>query len=206
MLASSVVVIDFETTGLHPEAGDRVTEVAALRITGNRIVERYTSLVHAGVPVPAHVTALTGITTAMLRDAPSTRIVMRELVDFIGTDMLVAHSASFDTRCLVAECARTRVRLPTSKTLCTLRLARRLSPGSSYRLAAVSARLGLLPTSPAHRAEADAGTTADVLLALTRRILDRYPREALDPDVLRQVTGWPIAQAESRLRTLLRQR
>lgn len=205
MLKTAVVVIDFETTGLRPEAGDRITEVAALRLSGDRVVERYATLVNCGVPVPGNITALTGITTSMVSAAPRVGRVMRELTEFIGSDMLVAHSAAFDTRYLVAECTRARVHLPTSKTLCTLRLARRLAPGhGGYRLAAVAERLGVRFAGAAHRAEADAEVTAAVLLEFTRRVLNRYPGDALDPDILRQVTGWPIAQTESRLRALLR--
>lgn len=66
----TVAVIDFETTGLSPGLGARATEVAAVLVRGGRIVDRYESLMNAGVHVPGFITALTGITTAMVRAAP----------------------------------------------------------------------------------------------------------------------------------------
>ena len=65
-----VAVIDFETTGLSPTQGDRATEIAAVILEGGRVVDRYQSLMNAGVRVPAHIEALTGISNAMLREAP----------------------------------------------------------------------------------------------------------------------------------------
>ena len=57
MLSTSVVVLDFETTGLSPRGGDRITEVAALRVRDGRVVERYVTLVNAGVRIPSFITA-----------------------------------------------------------------------------------------------------------------------------------------------------
>jgi DNA polymerase-3 subunit epsilon len=47
-----VAVIDFETTGLSPAQGDRATEVAAVIVEGGRVVDRYQSLMNAGVRIP----------------------------------------------------------------------------------------------------------------------------------------------------------
>ena len=103
---SKIVVIDFETTGLSPGLGDRATEVAAVIIDDNKIIDRFQSLMNAGVAIPAYIQQLTGISNAMLRKAPPCQNVMRELADFIGDRPLVAHNASFDTRFLDAEWSR----------------------------------------------------------------------------------------------------
>ena len=71
MLKQAVVMLDFETTGLSPAQGARITEVAALRIVDGRITERFVSLVNCGVRIPAEITALTGISQAMVNQAPS---------------------------------------------------------------------------------------------------------------------------------------
>ena len=65
-----VAVIDFETTGLSPAQGDRATEVAAVIVDDGRVVDRYQSLMNAGVRIPAYIEALTGISNAMIRKAP----------------------------------------------------------------------------------------------------------------------------------------
>ena len=83
-----IVMLDFETTGLSPAFGDRITEVAAVRIVGGRITERYVSLVNTGARIPAFITSLTGITQAMVDSAPPDTRVVPELIDFIGTDTL----------------------------------------------------------------------------------------------------------------------
>ncbi|HWJ95805.1 MAG TPA: exonuclease domain-containing protein, partial [Telluria sp.] len=71
-----IVMLDFETTGLSPAMGDRITEVAALRIAQGRVTERYVSLVNCGVRIPAFITALTGISQDMVDSAPpASRVV-----------------------------------------------------------------------------------------------------------------------------------
>ncbi len=66
MFNTPIVMLDFETTGLNPAYGDRLTEVAALRIVGDKVVERYVSLVNCNVRIPTFITDLTGITQKMV--------------------------------------------------------------------------------------------------------------------------------------------
>ena len=139
VLSTSVVVLDFETTGLSPRGGDRITEVAALRVRDGRVVDRYVTLVNAGVRIPSFITQLTGITNAMVASAPPVTRVIRELVDFLADDLVVAHNAGFDHGFLRAECARAGLADRDYRMLCTMRLARRLTPGlGSYRLSVVA--------------------------------------------------------------------
>ena len=102
-MGSTVIVLDFETTGMSPNVGARPTEVAAVRIENGKIVDRYQSLMNAGVHVPAFITELTGITNAMVRNAPPIDQVMRELNVFVDGQPLVAHNVSFDRKFLEAE-------------------------------------------------------------------------------------------------------
>ena len=64
-----LVMLDFETTGLSPDMGDRITEVAALRIEGGQITDRYVTLINCNARIPAFITGLTGITQAMVDHA-----------------------------------------------------------------------------------------------------------------------------------------
>ena len=85
-----IAVIDFETTGLSPSSSCRATEIAVVILEGGRIVERYQSLMNAGVRVPGFIEQLTGISNAMLRTAPSAEQVMNEVNEFVGITPLLA--------------------------------------------------------------------------------------------------------------------
>ncbi len=180
-----IVMLDFETTGLSPDSGDRITEVAALRIVGGEIRERYVSLVNCGVRIPSFITQLTGITQHMVDTAPPSQRVVAELLDFIGGDMLAAHNASFDEKFLKAE--GWRIGRPTGHCglVCSLKLARRLYPGlPSYKLGNLSSRLGIVFRGTAHRAEADAEVSAEVLLHAARHLGTSHGLEQVAPDLL----------------------
>jgi len=180
-----MVMLDFETTGLSPDMGDRITEVAALRIVGGEVTERYVSLVNCGVRVPAFITQLTGITQAMVDAAPPARQVVPELIDFIGGDMLSAHNASFDEKFLKAEGARLGRVTGHAGLVCSLKLSRRLFPGlASYKLGQLSRQLGIEFRGTAHRAEADAQVAADVLLHAARHLGKTCALERVEPGLL----------------------
>jgi len=203
VLSAPVVVIDFETTGLSPQV-DRITEVAALRIDGTRVVERYVTLVNAGISIPTHITDLTGITNELIANAPPANQAVRKLVDFIGSDIVAAHNVSFDRGFFSAECRRAGLHGHEIRTLCTMRLARRLVPGlNSYRLASIATRFGVDFTGKAHRAESDALVAAGVLLEMTRLLARQYRNDSIDPQLLCRLSKWPLKDVHHRLmRTL----
>jgi len=194
-----LVMLDFETTGLSPEMGDRITEVAALRIVGGEVKERYVSLVNCGVRIPSFITQLTGITQAMVDGAPPAHQVVPELLDFIGGDVLSAHNASFDEKFLKAEGARFGRATAHAGLVCSLKLSRRLFPGlASYKLGLLSRQLGIAFRSAAHRAEADAEVAAQVLIPIGRHLGSSYGLAQVAPDLLvslnrlaaAKVPGW----------------
>jgi DNA polymerase-3 subunit epsilon len=190
-----IVMLDFETTGLSPEMGDRITEVAALRIVGGEIRERYVSLVNCGVRIPSFITGLTGITQEMVDTAPPSQKVVAELLDFIGGDVLSAHNASFDEKFLKAE--GWRIGRPTGHCglVCSLKLSRRLFPGlPSYKLGNLSSRLGIAFRGSAHRAEADAEVAAHVLLHAARHLGSNHGLQQVAPDLLVSVNKLAAAK------------
>ena len=91
-----IAIIDFETTGISPNMGDRATEVAIVLLQEGQVVDRYQSLMNAGVRVNSFITQLTGITNEMLQAAPAAEQVMREAARFVGDLPMVAHNAAFD--------------------------------------------------------------------------------------------------------------
>ena len=171
---SRIAVIDFETTGISPGQGDRATEVAIVLIEGGRVVDRFQSLMNAGVYIPAFITQLTGITNAMVRAAPPAEAVMAEAAHFVGDTPLVAHNAAFDRRYWSAELAR--IGLPAAQPFaCTVLLSRRLYPEmSSHKLGHLADCFRLPRTGRAHRALADAEVTAELLHHMQQDLRTRY--------------------------------
>lgn len=201
MFNKPIVMLDFETTGLNPAAGDRITEVAALRIAGGRIVERFVSLVNCGVRVPFYITQLTGITQAMVDDAPCVAEVVPALLRFIGGDTLAAHNASFDEKFLMVESGYLGLSPQYERMVCSLKLARRLLPGlSSYKLSALSAALGIRFSGSAHRAEADAEVSAKVLIHIGDHLARTYGVPHIEPQLLARVNGLSAARVPAFLR------
>ncbi|CDG83330.1 3'-5' exonuclease [Janthinobacterium agaricidamnosum] len=180
-----IVMIDFETTGLSPDMGDRITEVAALRIVNGQVVDRYVSLINCNVRIPSFITGLTGISQAMVDGAPPVAQVVPRLLDFIGNDALSAHNASFDEKFLRAESARLGLAPAHQSLVCSLKLSRRVFPGmSSYKLGLLSSQLGIAFNSAAHRAESDAEVAAQVLIHIGRHLGRTYGIADVDPDLL----------------------
>lgn len=160
---SRIAVIDFETTGISPTAGDRATEVAVVILEQGRVVDRYQSLMNAGVRIPSFITQLTGITNAMVAGAPAAAQVMREAATFVGDLPMVAHNASFDRRFWCAELALAGQAAPHAFA-CTVLLSRRLYPEApSHRLGSLVDHFQLPRTGQAHRALADAEMAAELL-------------------------------------------
>jgi DNA polymerase III subunit epsilon len=190
-----IVMLDFETTGLSPEAGDRITEVAALRIADGRVVERFVSLVNCGVRIPSFIVDYTGITQQMVDSAPPVEEVVPALIDFIGADTLAAHNASFDDKFLRAEGLRQGLDCRHGGLVCSLKLSRRVFPGlQSYKLGQLSRTLGIAFKSRAHRAEADAEVTAELLLHIGRHLGRQYGLGSLDPRLLEAINRLAAAK------------
>ena len=190
----AVAVIDFETTGLSPAQGDRATEIAAVIVEDGRVVDRYQSLMNAGVRIPAYIEALTGITNAMVRSAPSAGEVMRDVSDFVGDMPIIAHNASFDAKFWDAELARIQ-RSRKQDFVCSLLLSRRLLPlAPSHRLGVLVEYANLPVAGRYHRALADAEMAASLLLRLEDELRLRHQVPRVSVDLLRQTQRASKAQ------------
>ena len=170
----TMAVIDFETNGGYPNRGGRATEVAIVIVEDGRIVSRYESLMNAGVTVPGFITRMTGITTAMVRNAPPADEVMQEAMEFLGPLPLIAHHANFDKVFFEHEC-RLAGREPSNPFACTVRLARRMFQGApNHKLGTLVEYLDIAHSGDFHRALVDAEMAAEVLLRVGERLYDDY--------------------------------
>jgi DNA polymerase III subunit epsilon len=192
-----VIVIDFETTGLSPDDGDRATEIAVVLIHDGRIVDQYQSLMNAGRRIPSFIEHLTGISNAMVRDAPPASQVMAEVADFVGDYPLVAHNASFDRKFWDAELARIGRRTPQAFA-CSMLVARRVLPDApNHKLGTLVAYAGLPVTGRYHRAQADAEMAAHLTLHLERELMARFGLQAVTHALLGRIQRAPKSQLQS---------
>jgi DNA polymerase-3 subunit epsilon len=182
LFKTPLVVLDFETSGQAPHQGARITEVAAIRIEGDTITDRYCSLVNCGVRIPYFITELTGITQKMVDSAPPAAQVVPDLLRFIGSDTLVAHNAAFDEGFLKSEADRAGIWPEYDGVICTVKLMRRVFPGlASYSLGKLAASLGVRFQGAAHRAEADAQVTAELMLKAGTHLQQQWQLDSVDP-------------------------
>jgi DNA polymerase III subunit epsilon len=172
------VVVDLETTGGRASAKganvpcDAITEIGAVKVRGGAVLGEFGTLVDPGRAIPPQIVHLTGITTAMVRDAPTIAAVLPMFLEFARGAVLVAHNAGFDIGFLKAAAEQCDLAWPGPPVLCTVRLARRVltrEEAPSVRLAAL-ARLFNASCEPTHRALDDARATVDVLHALIERV------------------------------------
>ena len=151
-------VVDIETTGngIH---GNRITEIALFNIDDGQITDSFSSLVNPGCEIPPFITGLTGITTAMVRNAPDFKSLAPTIMEFTQDRVFIAHSVNFDYPIVKKEferCGEVFIR----KKLCTVRLSRRIFPGyKSYSLGKLCSSLNI-PLTDRHRAAGDARATA----------------------------------------------
>ena len=152
-------VIDIETTG--GSHGNRITEIAAVKTDGLRILDSYETLVNPEIFIPKSITLLTGITNAMVQRAPLFEDIADDLVAFLDNTVFVAHNVTFDYG-IVKNHFEDLGYTFNKKKLCTVRLARTVLPGhASYSLGKLCTDLGIKNHSR-HRAMGDAKATVEL--------------------------------------------
>lgn len=192
LFPEELVVLDFETSGMAPQRGDRAIEIGAVKIRDNRIVERFESLMNPGFAVDSFIEEFTGITNAQLAQAPPAEEVMREFSRFIGRVPLVAHNASFDQRFLQAELERVGDVHP-RRFGCSMLVARRVYPEApNHKLATLVAYKGLPCEGTFHRALADAEMTAYLWLQMSCDLCEHYQCDSVSFDILSGLGRVPI--------------
>lgn len=149
----NMVILDIETTG-GSHLFDRITEIALVRIENGEIVDTWQSLINPERSIPSSITVLTGISDAMVKDAPTFAEIAPTLYQYLEGLPLAAHNVRFDYGFLKAEYQRINATLML-KTLCTVKLSRRMFPDyKGHGLDAIMRRHGLT-TKARHRAMGD---------------------------------------------------
>ena len=172
--ADTLIVFDFETTGLSPDLGDRSIEIGAVRIENGRITDRFQRLMNPGIRIPLFIENLTGITNRMISEARDNHDVMREFSEFIDGHNLVAHNATFDERFLRAEFKRIKRRFD-GGIACSLLASRRLfQQAPNHQLITLAEYKNLPNDGIYHRALADAEITAHLWLSLLEELQNRH--------------------------------
>ncbi len=159
----SYIALDIETTGLDP-LRDSIIEIGAVRFNEKRVEAEWSTLVNPRVPISHFITHLTGITNAMVQNAPLLSEVLQELISFCGDLPIVGHNISFDLAFINKAGA-----LKYNSSIDTYELASVLLPTASrYNLGALAQQLGILQPAT-HRALDDARATQAVYSELINR-------------------------------------
>jgi DNA polymerase III subunit epsilon len=166
MNANSLIVLDFETTGLSPDNGDRAIEIGAVKLKNGIVTERFQELMNPGRPVSYFIEDYTGISNEMLSKAAPCHQVMNRFADFIEGQNLVAHNASFDKRFLDSELKRTSSCYK-GQFACSLLISRRLYQAApNHKLGTLINYKGIASKGSFHRALYDSEMTAKLWLAM----------------------------------------
>jgi len=190
------IVVDTETTGLDPNAGHRVVEIACIELLNHVPTGRhFWKYVNPERDIPAEAYAVHGLSEAFLADHPVFAELAEDLLRFIRDDTLVIHNAAFDIGFLNAELARIeRAAIPLTRAVDTVQLARSKFPGAQASLDALCRRFEIDNSARTkHGALLDAELLAEVYLEL---IGGRQPEMALagreDSDHAVKVTDRPV--------------
>ena len=159
------LTVDTETNG---RAGDlcEVTEIGCVLVGGGELHERWSSLVRVERPLSRGIERFTGITQAMVDDAPPPEEVLPLVAERLRRRVLVAHNASFDRRVLKQAFERAGLEWPDPPVLCTVAMGRRFAPLARQRKLALLAESLGIEVDATHRALPDAVTCARIFCAL----------------------------------------
>jgi len=151
-------IIDIETTGLKATQ-EKITEIAIFIHDGNQVIERFSSLINPERSIPYQITKITGITNQMVANAPKFYEVAKKIIELTENKVFVAHNAQFDYSFVKEEFKRLGFNYQ-RKTICTVKLSRKLIPNlSSYSLGNLCQSLGITIMNR-HRAAGDTEATA----------------------------------------------
>ncbi|MEE1885584.1 exonuclease domain-containing protein [Pedobacter flavus] len=165
-------IVDIETTGGHPSI-NRITEISIIIHNGEKVVEKFSSLINPLKPIPIYITALTGINDEMVVNAPKFHEIAPKIISLLEGKIFVAHNVNFDYSFLKHQLNEIDYVLNLKK-LCTVRLSRKLIPQlPSYSLGKLCNSLNI-EIHNRHRAEGDATATTILFEHLLKLDVDNH--------------------------------
>lgn len=170
-------VVDIETTGGYASAHG-ITEISIHVFDGQKVIEKFETLVNPHQPIPPYIQAMTGITDNMVSNAPSFEEVAEKVHTLLHDKIFVAHNVNFDYSFVKANLIASGYDL-NGKKLCTVRLSRKIFPGlSSYSLGNLCQSLGI-SIRDRHRAGGDTEATVKILELLLQNDADKHIEKSL---------------------------
>ncbi len=170
-------IVDIETTGSYASANG-ITEIAIHVFDGEKVIEKFESLINPCQPIPRYIQSFTGITDKMVAGAPQFEEVAEQVFSLLSENIFVAHNVNFDYSFLKSHLLRAGFEL-TSKKLCTIRLSRKIFPGfPSYGLANLCRSLEI-DISRHHRAGGDADATTRIFKLLLENDRENFISQSL---------------------------
>ena len=125
-------IVDIETTGGQPSA-NAITEIAVYISDGEKILQKFETLVNPEIPIPSYIQSFTGITQNMVEDAPTFNQIAPELYQLLDGKIFVAHNVNFDFTFIKHQFELAGFQFQASK-LCTIRLSRKIIPGIFFSI------------------------------------------------------------------------
>ncbi len=184
-------VLDIETTGGSPKH-EKITEIAIYIHNGENIIDEFTTLINPEKNIPPFITSLTGITNKMVAEAPRFFEVARQIVEITENCIVVGHNVNFDYSFIREEFRQLGYDYQ-RKTLCTLKLSRKLIPGyKSYSLGKICEQLAI-SINGRHRASGDAYGTVklfEILLIKNRLSGNELPMMIKPEGRLKNLNGY----------------
>ena len=189
--ANTIVILDFETTGLSPNMGDRAIEIGAVLLEDGEITARFQQLMNPGCRIDGFIESYTGISNDMLKGAPPCEEVMNDFADFIQDYHLVAHNASFDKNFLDAELDRIS-RNYSGQFVCSMLAARRVyQDAPNYKLGTLISYLDIPVDGSFHRALYDSEMTSKLWLSMLDTIEQNYQLSTVPFELIQRLTKTP---------------
>ncbi len=170
-LDSTYVVFDIETTGFSPQ-NCQIIEIGAVKVTGGKITDRFSTFVNPGVPIPFRIEQLTSINDQMVADARPIEAVLPDFLDFCGDAVMAAHNADFDMSFIIENCHRQGIEREFTY-VDTVGMARFLLPAlNRFKLDTVAKAVGVRLENH-HRAVDDAACTAEIFVRFVEMLKER---------------------------------
>ena len=170
-------IVDIETTGGYA-AANGITEIAIHIFDGEKVTERFETLINPGQPIPYYIQSMTGITDKMVADAPGFEEVAEKIFQLLHDKIFIAHNVNFDYSFVKSHLREAGFDLNTKK-LCTVRLGRKIFPGlASYSLGNLSRSLGIT-IYDRHRAGGDSEATVQIFQLLLQNDKEQHIQKSL---------------------------